>query len=255
MANAGLKVTVVEMLPQILPGYFDLQAAGLIQKVFMENGVKILTGSPVTHVTSANGACAVSLENGLDLSAHLLLVATGVRPRTSLLEGSPVKTDVGVLVDDRMRTSVEDIWAAGDVAQARSFLGPEKILNGIIPDAVEQGWTAGMDMAGDPSLKLYEGGIPMNTYSFFGNRSFSVGFTLPEESVEVDRIYSPAGMRYQKLLFGEGKLTGASAINMALDPGIIRQMIRRRVELGEMKGKFASSPLESGRLFMSKIWR
>lgn len=258
MAKAGLKVTVVEMLPQILPGYFDSQAAGLIQKVFSENGVKILTGSPVTHVTSANGACAVSLENGLDISAHLLVVATGVRPRMSFLEGSSVKVDAGVLVDDRMRTSVEDIWAAGDVAQARSFLGSEKILNGTLPDAVDQGWIAGMDMAGDPYCKPYPGGIPMNTYSFFGNHAFSVGDRLPEGSgdeFEVDRIFSPAGLRYQKLIFRDGRLCGASAINVPLDPGIMRQMISRRVELGEMKGQFAGSPRESGRLLMSRLWR
>ncbi len=258
MARAGLKVTVVEMLRQVLPGYFDPQAAGLIQKVFTENGVKILTGNPATNVTSAHGACAVSLRNGLDLSAHVLLVAAGVRPRISFLAGSPVGTDAGILVDERMRTSAQDIWAAGDVAQAGSFLGPEKILNGIVPDAVEQGRIAGMDMAGDPSLKPYSGGIAMNTYSFFGNRSFSVGLSLAEaseEDLEVDTIYSPAGLKYQKLVFREDRLIGASAINAALDPGVICQTIRRKVQMGEMKRGFAASPLEYGRLFMSRLWR
>jgi phenylglyoxylate dehydrogenase epsilon subunit len=258
MAKAGLKVTVVEMLSQVLPGYFDSQAADLIQRVFTENGIKILTGSAVTHVTAANDACAVSLANGLDLSAHFLLVATGVRPRIAFLSGSDVKTDAGILVDDRMRTSAEGVWAAGDVAQARSFFGSPKILNGILPDAVEQGWIAGMDMAGDPSLKPYGGGIPMNTYSFFGNRSFSVGMTQPKESdegFEVDQIYSPLGHRYQKLVFRDGGLVGASAINGTLDPGVIWQMIRRRVALGDDKERFVGSPLETGRLLMSRLWR
>jgi phenylglyoxylate dehydrogenase epsilon subunit len=258
MAKAGLKVTVVEMLQQILPGYFDQQAAGLIQKVFTENGVKILTGSPVTHVTSANGACAVSLENGLDLSAHILLVATGVRPRMSFLSGSDVKTDAGVLVDEKMRTDVENIWAAGDVAQAISFLGPGKVLNGTLPDAVEQGRIAGMDMAGDLFLQPYPGGIPRNTYSFFGNRSFSVGSSLHVKSdngFDVDTIHSSAGMKYQKLVFQGGRLIGASAINSTLDPGIVYQMILKSVELGEMRRKFAGFPLESGRLLMTRLWR
>ncbi|MDA8307679.1 MAG: NAD(P)/FAD-dependent oxidoreductase [Deltaproteobacteria bacterium] len=258
MARAGLKVTVVEMLPQVLPGYFDLQAAGLIRKVFTENGVNILTGNPVTSVTSARGACTVSLQNGLDLTADILLAATGVRPRISFLEGSSVRTDAGVLVDERMRTNVQDIWAAGDVARAASFLGAEKILNGIVPDAVEQGRIAGMDMAADPSLKPYAGGIAMNTYCFFGNRSFSVGSSLSEESEdgrEVDRLYSPAALKYHKLVFRDGRLIGAAAINAAFDPGIVCRMIRGRVELGERKRGFAASPLEYGRLFMSRLWR
>jgi len=257
MAKAGLQVTVVARRT-LLRRYFDTQATGLIQKVFAENGVRVLTGSPITHVTSANGACAVSLENGLDLSAHILLVATGVRPRTSFLQGSSVKTDEGILVDERMRTEAENIWAAGDVAQAKSFFGPEQILNGILPDAVEQGRIAGMDMAGDPALKPYQGGIPMNTYTFFGNHSFSVGSSLPgdsEEGLEMDLIYSPAGLKYQKLVFREGRLIGAAGINTSFDPGIIRQMILRQVELGEMKATFAGSPLRSGRLLMTRLWR
>lgn len=161
-------------------------------------------------------------------------------------------------MNERMRTNVDNIWAAGDVAQARSFLGPEKILNGILPDAVEQGRIAGMDMAGDPALKAYAGGMPMNTYSFFGNRAFSVGSSLIDESeggVDVDRLYSPAGLKYQKLVFKEDRLIGASAINAALDPGVVCRMIQEKVELGEAKRMFAGSPLESGRTIMSRLWR
>lgn len=258
LAKAGLEVTVVEMLPQVLPGYFDAQAAGMIQKVFADNGVRILTGSAVTHVTASNAVCAVSLENGLDLSAHMLIVATGVRANMGFLNGSAVKTDKGILVDEAMRTSVGNIWAAGDVAQADAFAGPGKILNGILPDAVEQGVIAGMAMVDDPSLKPYRGGIPMNTYSFFGNRAFSVGVTvLPEggEGFEVDLMVSPSSVRYQKLVFEDGLLVGVSAINATLDPGVLSEIIRRQVELSGVKEKFAAAPLEMGRVMMSNMWR
>ena len=258
LAKAGLQVTVVEMLPRVLPGYFDERAAGLIQRVFAQNGVKVLTGSAVTHVTTSNRACALSLENGLDLSAHLLLVSTGVKPRMEYLAGSEVETDAGILVDDRMRTSVSNIWAAGDVAQARSFFDSEKILNGILPDAVEQGRIAGMDIVADQALKLYSGGIPMNTYSFFGHRAISVGISVPPstgEEFQVDFVFSPTSLRYQKLVFQNDNLVGVSAINAELDPGVMWQIIRRQVDLGDIKDKFASAPLETGRLLMSKIWR
>jgi phenylglyoxylate dehydrogenase epsilon subunit len=98
-----------------------------------------------------------------------------VAPVTDYLAGSGVDIDRGILVDDSMRTSVEGIWAAGDVAQAKGFYDGAKTLNGILPSAVEQGKIAGMAMAGDPTVKPYPGGVPLNTYTFFGQQAVSVG--------------------------------------------------------------------------------
>jgi len=261
LSEAGMEVTVLEMLPQVLPGYFDAEASGMIQKVFSDNGVRILTGNAVTHVTSSNNnkkVCVVSLENGLDLSAHLLVVATGVRANIAFLADSGVEADDGIVVGDTMRTSVDNVWAAGDVAKAGSFFGPEKILNGILPDAVEQGWIAGMDMVDDPALKPYGGGLSMNTYSFFGNRAFSVGMSGPvgdDEGFEVDVMVSSSSRRYQKLVFRDDHLVGASAINMDLDPGVLCRMIRDQIELGETRERFSCEPRDVGRSLMSAFWR
>ncbi len=265
LAKAGLQVTVVATTPQVMGQYFDAEAASLIERVFVENGVKILTGSPVTHVTNSNDACAVSLENGLDLSAHLLLVAKGVNACMDYLDGSGVETGDGVIVDDRMRTNVENIWAAGDLAQGSSFFDSGKIMNGILPDASEQGRIAGMDMAEDPAVTPYAGGISMNTYNFFNNRAFAIGMCgtsgklacLPcgLDNLEIDKVFSPSSMRYQKLVFQGDHLLGAASINTEIDPGVMLQIIRRKIDLGGVKERFASFPLDAGRLVMSSTWR
>ena len=257
LAKAGLRVSVVEALPYVLPGYFDAQAAGLIQKIFSEQGINILTGSAVTRIASSNGACALSLESGLDLSADLLVVATGVRPRVSYISSSKIQVDQGILVNETMRTSANDIWAAGDVAQAKSFFDPTKVVQGTLPTAVEQGRTAGLDMVGDPTLKPYPGGIPMNTYKFFGHRSFSIGLAGDGETrkdLEVDLTFLPSSQQYQKLIYEGNRLIGISCINSLLDPGIMYQLIKRQVDLTEIKKGFSSAPREMGRLLMSRIW-
>jgi phenylglyoxylate dehydrogenase epsilon subunit len=257
LAKAGLRVTVVEALPQILPAYFDGQAADLIQKIFAEQGVNILTGSAVTRVASSSGACALSLESGLDLSADLLVVATGVRPRVSYVSNSEIEVDQGILVNETMRTSADDVWAAGDVAQARSFFEPSKVVQGTLPTAVEQGRTAGLDMVGDPALKPYPGGIPMNAYRFFGHRSFSIGLigeAVPGEGMEVDLTFLPASQQYQKLVYRNNRLVGVSCVNSSLDPGIMYQLIKRQVDLSAVKKGFSTAPREMGRLLMSRTW-
>ncbi|MBW2205818.1 MAG: FAD-dependent oxidoreductase [Deltaproteobacteria bacterium] len=193
-----------------------------------------------------------------ELAGDILIMATGVSPNIAFLEGSGVEVDQGVLVDDQMRSSAPDIWAAGDVAQAPGFFESEKGMNPTLPSAVEQGRIAGMDMAQDPELKPYEGRISMNTYGFFGHRAFAVGLNMQDETVkgvEVNKVSLPEDTLYQKLVLQEACLVGASGINSELDPGILLQLIRRRIDLQDVRQVFADDPLGAGRVLMTKIWR
>lgn len=259
LAHAGLKVSMVVRRKVSLFAYFDVAAAGLIEKIFEDNGVHIATGSGVAKISPSDGGrCVVTLESGEDLTGDVLLLAAGVRPRIEYLEGSGIETDAGILVDNSMRTSAADIWAAGDVAQAPQFFEPGKTVNATLPNAVTQGRVAGMDMVSDPAFKPYSGSSGLNTFNFFGHHAFSVGLATiaePTEDIEVNTTLLPSGLRYQKLVFQKDRLVGVSAINAALDPGIMRELIRRQTDLGAIKEKFVSAPLETGRLLMSKLWR
>jgi phenylglyoxylate dehydrogenase epsilon subunit len=258
LAGSGIRVTIVEALPQVLPGYFDGDAASLIQRVFAQQGIEILTGSKVLRLSRVNGNTAVFLDEGKSISTELVFISTGVQPRVRFLSGSGVKVDEGVLVDERMRTSAKDIWAAGDVAQARDFFDSINRVNATLPGAVEQGRIAGMDMVGDPALKGYAGGIGMNTYNFFGHRAFAAGISGISRSsagFEVDQVFLPSSCRYQKLVFSNDRLVGAEGINSDVDPGIILELIRRKISLKDVRAKFAAAPLDMSRVLMSTMWR
>jgi len=258
LAKSGIKVIVVEALSQVLPGYFDEEAANMIQRIFSAQRVDTVTGSKVLSVARSNGTASLSLSTGKTLSVDLVLVATGVQPSVHFLQGSGVETEQGILVDERMRTSAEGLWAAGDVAQARDFFDPAKRISATLPNAVDQGRIAGMDMAGDPAAKDFMGSIGLNTYKFFGHRAFVAGMSgisRSDESFEVDQILLPSSFKYQKLVFQDHCLVGALGINSDLDPGVMVQLIRRRINLAEVKGKFAAAPVEMSRVLMSRIWR
>jgi phenylglyoxylate dehydrogenase epsilon subunit len=258
LVEAGCEVTVVEKEPRVLPGYFDDTAARLIERAFAERGVRMVTGRVAVGAARHGQRCTLTLEDGAELSADLLLVSTGVAPEIGYLEGSGVEADRGVLVDDAMGTSVTNIWAAGDVAQARDFYGPERIVNGILPDAVEQGRIAGMSMVDDPALKAYPGGVPLNTFTFFGQHAISVGLggaVEPGDGLEIDEVLDAGRGHCRKIVMEEGKLLGISGVNMELDAGIMWQLILRRVDLGAVKNEFIARPQDTGRFLMSSIWR
>jgi phenylglyoxylate dehydrogenase epsilon subunit len=258
LATGGAQVTVVEQERHILPGYFDADAASIIEKIFAAKGVRMLTGARIAGCAPRRTGCYATLGCGGVLEADLLLVATGVAPVTDFLDGSGVETDRGVLVDDTMRTSVENVWAAGDVAQARGFFAEGKIINGILPDAVDQGRIAGMAMAGDPQLAEYAGGVPLNTYTFFGQQAASIGVqegALGEVGVEVHIEIAAKRSRYLKIVLRDDRLAGIFGINVAFDPGVMWELILRRVDLGAVKQTFFASPQQTARAIMSKSWR
>jgi phenylglyoxylate dehydrogenase epsilon subunit len=258
LATGGAEVTVVEQERHVLPGYFDADAAAIIEKIFAAKGVRILTGARIAGCAPHGAGCYAALESGGVLKADLLLVATGVAPVTDFLDGSGVETDRGVLVDDTMRTSVENVWAAGDVAQARGFFAASKIINGILPDAVDQGRIAGMAMAGDPQLTEYAGGVPLNTYTFFGQQAASIGVqegALGDLGVEVHKELDAERSRYLKIVLEGDRLAGIFAINGAFDPGVMWELILRRVDLGAVKQSFLASPQQTARAIMSQTWR
>jgi phenylglyoxylate dehydrogenase epsilon subunit len=258
LAKGGVEVSVVELQPHVLSGYFDADASAMIEKVFAANGVRLLTGARMASVAAQGEGRRATLADGTELDADLLLVAAGVAPVTDFLDGSGVETERGVLVDEHMRTNVANIWAAGDVAQSRVFFTDDRIINGVLPDAVDQGRIAGMAMAEDPGSKTYAGGVPLNTYSFFGQQAVSVGVheeALEQKGVEVQRQLDAAHNRYLKIVLKDGRLAGIFGVNTAFDPGIMWELILRAIDLGDEKLAFLRSPQQTARALMSKNWR
>jgi phenylglyoxylate dehydrogenase epsilon subunit len=255
LRKGGAKVTLIEIQPQVLPGYFDAEAATIIARAFVDAGVDVRLGAEAVGVTPEGGGFTMLLADGKSLTGDLLVVGTGVTPIMDYLRDSRVATDRGILVDDTMRTNVSDVWAAGDVAQARGFYTSEPILNGILPYAVEQGRIAGMAMADDPALQTYRGGVPLNTYSFWDQHAISVGTNATPEGAEIVTRTDPARGQYLKIVLRDERLQGIFAVNELFDAGVMWELILRRIDLGPVRESFLARPNVTARALMSRTWR
>ena len=252
MAKAKVAVTVVELQPHVLSGYFEPRASAIIERTFARNGVRMVMGQSLSSVERQGDGCLATLADGTTIAADLLLVCTGVTPNIGFLNGSGIEVDAGILVDDWMRTSLPNIWAAGDVAQARGFWGG-KVVNGILPNAVEQGRIAGLGMADDADVKPFPGAVPLNTYSFFGQQAISVGRGRAGDGFEIEESGDEAV--YRRIVLKDGQLVGIATINDFVDAGIMWQLILRRTDLSSVKAAFIANPRLTGRQLMSQIWR
>jgi phenylglyoxylate dehydrogenase epsilon subunit len=255
LSEMGLSVSVVEMMGQVLPGYFDRKAAAIIQRVYELHRVRFHLSTRIEGVEFRNGQYLLQIRGGGALQAPLLLVATGVSPNIEILRGSGIELDKGVLIDSAMRTNIPNIFAAGDVTQAKGFWGEGKVNQPILIHAVDQGRMAAAGVLGEKVSP--SGNISMNLFHFFGHLGLSIGLVSPDDRdrFEVYETHHPSKKKYLRFVFEGDRLAGVMAINAVLDAGILLQMIRRRISLNGEKREFLKRPLEMGRKWMCLNWR
>ena len=158
-----------------------------------------------------------------------------------MVENSGIKFDKGILVDNWMKTNIENIYAAGDVAQAPDLLTSENTISPTWSNAVYQGVTAGSNMAGEKVR--YEGDLRMNIIDIFGLSVVSIGLRKKKEC----EVISRSSIRnYRKFLIKNGKFFGSLLVGNVNDCGIIQSLIRRKVDIGELKDLISMRSLNLG---------
>jgi NADPH-dependent 2,4-dienoyl-CoA reductase/sulfur reductase-like enzyme len=126
---AGIDITVVEMLPQILM-FLDWEMAKLLENHMKAKGAHVVTENPVAAFLGENGKLVgVKLRNGTELPCELAVVATGVRPNSGLAReaGLDVGERGGIAVDEYMQTSDPDIYAVGDCIEIPNLITGKKV--------------------------------------------------------------------------------------------------------------------------------
>ncbi len=165
----------------------------------------------------------------------MVVVAVGVKPNIDFLNGTGIKTDRGILVNDRMETNVKNIYSAGDCTQAVEILSGKTMPIPIIPIASEQGMVAGCNMAGQK--KEYNGGLSLNAIQFGGAQIISYGFIRDETGGEVLKKLDEKKGIYKKIIIKKNKITGAVFVRAIERAGIFRYLIENKVDVKNYKEK------------------
>jgi phenylglyoxylate dehydrogenase epsilon subunit len=253
LAERDYQVTIMEKEPRLLPLYFDEEAASLIRDIFLNQGIRIMTGKEVSEVNRKKGKVEISFSNGDPVNVDVLVTCVGVKPRTNFIKDAGIAVNNGILVDRRMMTNVKGIYAAGDVAEAPNFFTGSNGLNPILPSAVKQGKIAGSNMAGQEVE--YEGWLPMNTFNFFGHLAISVGKFMPSRGDEVLFEKEHNKPHYKKLICRDDRLLGATFLDTDIDAGVFRYLIEKMVDIGAYKELLINLPRETSLWLMLEAER
>jgi len=153
LIERGLRVTIVEMLPQILPQMLDADMAKSVQEHLESKGMRILTGKTVEEFLGEEKVTAI-MAGGERIDADLFISAFGVRANTKLAvdAGIPLGETRAIKTNARMETDVKDVYAVGDCAESPSIITHKVTCAQLGTIAVRQGKVAGANAAGDYAL-------------------------------------------------------------------------------------------------------
>jgi len=242
LAKRGLKVTIVELKDWILNLTLDKEAAKIVETVMQKDGVSILTGRTVQRILGRKDnddtVGGVALDNGTVIECDIVVVAVGVIPRTELVAQTDLKMNRGILVDKFMQTSVPNVYACGDVAEAYDFIHKTNRVLALWPVARIGGRVAGYNMAGQKCE--YPGGTAMSALNYFGVPIISVGLTTLDEAEGYETLifHDKETNIYRKIVLKDGIIVGMTLIGDVERAGIIFNLMKNKVNVEGFKHKF-----------------
>jgi NADPH-dependent 2,4-dienoyl-CoA reductase/sulfur reductase-like enzyme/rhodanese-related sulfurtransferase len=175
---AGIEITVVELLPQLL-AFLDWEMAKLVENHIRSKGANVITSNGLASFLGEDGKLTgVKLQNGTELECQLAVVAIGVRPQVTLARDAGLALGPlgGIAVNEQMQTSDPDIYAAGDCVEIPHQITGQSTYAPMGDLANLQGRVAGQNMAADSGAR-FTGTIQTGICKVFDYTAGSTGLS------------------------------------------------------------------------------
>jgi NAD(P)H-nitrite reductase large subunit len=227
----GKHVLNIEQLPQCLPQMLEEDQARHLEMTLRNSGIRFLLEKCVFEISGDKRATGVVVGDG-EMHGDLVLIACGVAPNIEFLKSSNVRVNQGILINERMQTSIENIYAAGDVAESIDpYGGYELVFNWF--NAIDQGWTAGCNLMGiertytpSPALAVLKGAEPP---------VISIGRKYGENRYEtLSCIHEPKGV-FEKTFIKDNHIDCYQAIGISEKIGLMYSYIKERKDVSEIR--------------------
>lgn len=243
--GSGKKVYVIEAAEQILSRIVDGRLSMIIEDYLIQKGIHLRKNERVSEIRRKGKRSIIFLSNGDEIAVDAVVVAVGAKPDLPDFIGGEVKKGSGIIVDERMRSNINNIFAAGDVAQSTDIITGKKEIHALWSIAVEQGKIAGENMAGINST--YEGALSWSTLNIFDLQITSFG-QIEDGHYDVRLYEKKDELIYRKLIYREDRLIGGLFLNFHNDAGVLYTLSKKGVRLSLWKELLHKSPINYGKL-------
>lgn len=215
-------ITVCDLAPRVLSSILDDECAGMMQRKLEENGISFLLGDSAERFEKNKAF----MKSGSEVEFDVLVLAVGVRPNTGLVKDAGGEVNRGIVINERMETSLRDIYAIGDCAEIHDISSDQNRVLAILPNASMEGHTAGVNMAGGSAV--FDKAIPMNSIGFFGLHAMTAG------AYDGDLYEEKTDHSIKRLFTKDDRLLGFILIGCDERAGIYTSMIREKTPISSV---------------------
>jgi nitrite reductase (NADH) large subunit len=225
LRKRGVAVTVLEGFPWLLPRQLPPPAGELLIRYITNQGIGVRCGVKVSEIVGDEEARGVKLESGEVIDADFVILSAGVRPNSYLARRCGLKVAAGIIVDDRLATSDEAIFAAGDVAEHRG------VLYGIWPASYSQGAVAGINAAGGQAE--FTGLAPSSRLKVLDIDLFSIGDVHASDGsfLVFEKSHNE---NYVRIVCRDGVIAGAALFGKTELAALLKDAVEKSIQISEL---------------------
>lgn len=215
-------IAVVDLAGRVLPSVLDERASEIVKRHIERDNIKFFLADSVAKFEETKA----TLKSNTEIEFDVLVLAVGVRPNAELIKDAGGKVNRGIVIDSDCKTSLEDIYAAGDCCECYDISSGESRVLALLPLAYTQGHCAGVNMA--QGSELCDKSIPINALGLFGLHMVTAGSYVGESHV------MEKNGTYKKLVVRDGYLKGFIILGDVSRAGIYTSLIREQTPLEEI---------------------
>lgn len=144
--KAGKKVSIVEVAPLLMRRQLDTKSSLLLKRKIEKEGVKVYLNTSIDSILGKESVTGIKMNDNSQINCDSIVYSIGVTPNTKLVHDTAIKLNRGIVVDEKMRTNIDSVYAAGDVAEVNNE------IEGLWGTALEQGRVAGSNMVSKTAI-------------------------------------------------------------------------------------------------------
>lgn len=220
--KAGKKVSIVEVAPLLMRRQLDTKSSLLLKRKIEKEGVKVYLNTSIDSILGKESVTGIKMNDNSQINCDSIVYSIGVTPNTKLVHDTAIKLNRGIVVDEKMKTNIDSVYAAGDVAEVNNE------IEGLWGTALEQGRVAGSNMVSKTAI--YKKEIPTTIFNAFNVSLFSIG-VVNEEQCDTTIVEEDGKEKYTRLFIKDNKIVGVISLEGVAASIPYKSAIKKHVSL------------------------
>jgi nitrite reductase (NADH) large subunit len=223
LSQINKEVTIAHNHSRLMTKQLDSKASKILENNIRANNVKILFDCEISEILGDDKANGFKTSDGKTYNCDTVIYSIGTSPNTDLLKDTSIKLNRGIVVDEKMETSVNGIFAAGDVAEYNEH------IFGLWNVSIGQGKVAGYNITDKDTI--YEHITPLTTLNAFDISLFSMGIVDEDMATDIILDEKIDSNIYNKVFINDGKIIGAIVVGNIKSSPVLKSAIEKKTRL------------------------